>query len=79
MKVVENNDTGKTDIKDPRVIYMLSKKMGKELTCRDLKDEYHLLRELNRMYDAEDSAHTSMKCQIHFLVHVKLELILSIS
>jgi len=68
MKVVENNDTGKTDIKDPRVIYMLSKNMGKELTCRDLKDEYQLLRELNRMYDAEDSAHTSMKCQIHFLL-----------
>jgi transposase len=68
MKVVENNDTGKTDIKDPRVIYMLSKKMGKELTYRELKDEYLLLRECNRMYDVEDSAQTSVKCQIHNLL-----------
>jgi len=68
MKVVENNDTGKTDIKDPREIYMLSKKMGKELIYRELKDEYLLLRECNRMYDVEDSAQTSVKCQIHNLL-----------
>ena len=68
MKVVENNDTGKTDIKDPRVIYMLSKKMGKELIYRELKDEYLLLQEYNRMYDVEASAQTSVKCQIHNLL-----------
>lgn len=40
-KVVESNDSGKTDHKDPRVINLLAK-YGKTLIDRDLRDEYLL-------------------------------------
>ena len=62
-KVIENHDSGKDDIKDPRVIFMLSK-MGKELIFRLLPYEYKGLRELNRMYDTASSARIALRCRI---------------
>jgi transposase len=66
-KVIENNDASKSDIKDPRVIFMLSK-MGKELTYRTLPPLYKKLRELNRMYDEADKRRVQLKCKIHHLI-----------
>jgi len=67
-KVVESNDTGKTDEKDPRVMMVLAK-LDKMLTCRQLKGEYLLLRECNRIYDTELKAYSQVKGQIHFVLH----------
>ena len=66
-KVIESNDTGKTDSKDPRVIHMLAT-MGKTLINRTLSGEYALLRELNRHYDTEDRHRTRLRGQIHRLL-----------
>jgi len=66
-KVIENNDASKSDIKDPRVIFMLSK-MGKELTYRTLPPLYKKLRELNRMYDEADKYRVEARCKIHHLI-----------
>ena len=66
-KVIESNDTGKTDIKDPRVIFMLAT-MGKTLIHRTLNGEYALLRQLNHIYDTEDVHRTRIKGQIHHLL-----------
>jgi len=66
-KVIENNDASKSDIKDPRVIFMLSK-MGKELIYRTLPPLYKRLRELNRMYDEADKSRVEARCKIHHLI-----------
>jgi len=63
-KVVENNDAGKTDAKDPRVINLLAK-YGKTLVDRNLRDEYLMLRQLNAMIIDEEKAYTSTRCKIH--------------
>lgn len=64
MKVVESNDTGKSDHKDPRVILLLAR-LGKVLTYRELRGEYLLLRELNARYDREEKARVQVRCHIH--------------
>ena len=64
LKVLENNDAGKTDIKDPRVILMLAK-MDKVLCHRNLSGHYLALREYNRAYDDERTQVTSIKGAIH--------------
>jgi transposase len=66
-KVIENNDASKSDIKDPRIMFMLSK-MGKELTYRTLPPLYRRLRELNRMYDEADKRRTEARCKIHHIL-----------
>ena len=63
-KVVESNDSGKTDIKDPRVINLLAK-YGKTLIDRNIRDEYLLLRQMNAMYIDEEKAYTATRCKIH--------------
>ncbi len=63
-KVIENHDNSKDDIKDPRIIYMLSK-MGKELTYRIYPPEYKALRQLNRLYDDANTTRVERKCEIH--------------
>ncbi|MCK4689421.1 MAG: transposase, partial [Candidatus Marinimicrobia bacterium] len=63
-KVVESNDSGKTDNKDPRVINLLAK-YGKILIDRDIRDEYLLLRQLNTMVIDEEKAYTATRCKIH--------------
>ena len=66
-RVIENNDSGKDDTKDPRVIYMLAT-MGKQLVYRELPPLYKQLRELNRMFDAADERRTQMKNELHHLL-----------
>ncbi len=66
-KVIENNDNSKDDIKDPRIIFMLSK-MGKEQTYRSLPVEYQVLRELNRMYDIANNARIEKRCRVQSLL-----------
>lgn len=63
-KVVESNDTGKTDAKDPRVINLLAK-YGKTLIDRNIRDEYQLLRQLNFMYIDEENTYIATRCKIH--------------
>ena len=67
LKVLENNDAGKTDIKDPRVILMLAK-MDKVLCHRNLNGHYLALREYNRAYDDERTQVTAIKGAIHALL-----------
>jgi len=68
MRVVEFNDTGKTDLKDPRVIYTLGR-MGKTLVHRPLEEPYSLLREWNSLYDASDVRVVEIKGAIHIELH----------
>jgi len=63
-KVVESNDSGKTDNKDSRVINLLAK-YGKTLIDRNIRDEYLLLRQLNTMVIDEEKAYTATRCKIH--------------
>ncbi len=67
LKVVENNDAGKTDTKDPRVIHMLSR-LDKVLRHRSLSGPYLALREFNRAYDEERTHLTSIKGQCHPII-----------
>lgn len=66
-QVIENNDTGKDDLKDPRTILMLSK-FGKELEQRDLPPEYQRLRVLNQKYDAVNEDCVVAQCELHSLL-----------
>jgi transposase len=64
LKVLENNDSDKSDLKDPRVILMLAK-MDKILCHRNLNGHYRALREYNRDYDSERNQITAIKGTIH--------------
>ena len=64
MRVIETNDDGKTDIKDPQVIHTLAS-LGKTLKYRELKEHYQLLREWNGIYEAADSGMVATRCAIH--------------
>lgn len=66
-KVIENHDNSKDDIKDARVIFMLSK-MGKEQTYRILPSEYQALRELNRMYDIANNKRIEHRCRVQSIL-----------
>ena len=67
MQVVESNDTGKSDTKDPRTILLLAK-WKKTLTDRPLSGEWLLLRELNARYDRLERDSTRCKNRIHKLL-----------
>lgn len=67
MQVVENNDTGKSDRKDPRTILLLAK-WKKTLTDRPLNGEWLLLREHNARYDRLERDSTRCKNRIHKLL-----------
>jgi transposase len=64
MRLVETNDTGKTDLKDPRVIHTLAS-MGKTLRHRELEESYSLLRLYNGLYDEAETGVVRAKCSIH--------------
>ena len=66
-RVIETNDTGKTDIKDPRVIRTLGK-LEKTIRHRHLDNEYLVLRKLNRVYDDAERAIISLKGRINKLL-----------
>ena len=64
LKVVESNDSGKTDEKDPRIIWLLSQ-LNKTLKHRVLPEGYTLLREYNKIYDDYDVETGQIKNRIH--------------
>jgi transposase len=66
-RVIETNDTGKTDIKDPRVIRTLGQ-LEKTIRHRHLDNEYLVLRKLNRVYDDAERAIISLKGRINKLL-----------
>jgi transposase len=66
-RMIETNDTGKTDTKDPGVIGSLGK-LGKVITHRTLNEKYLMLRKLGRIYDETDTVITSLKCRIDKLL-----------
>ena len=54
-RVVETNDGGKTDLKDPHIINTLAR-LNKVLRHRDLPEEYQLLRKCGVLYERADRA-----------------------
>ncbi len=66
-RVIETNDTGKTDTKDPRVINTLGQ-LNKVITHRAMPEDYLILRKLNKIYDEVDVAVTSIRCRIDKLL-----------
>jgi transposase len=66
-RVIETNDTGKTDTKDPRVIRTLGR-LDKVITDRMIGEDYMVLRKLGMMYDEGDQANTRLRCRIDRLL-----------
>ncbi len=66
-RVVESNDSGKTDTKDPRVIQTLGK-LNKTIKHRLLSEKYLMLRKMNVIYDGIDGASTSLRCKLSKLL-----------
>jgi transposase len=64
MRVVESNDSGKTDIKDPRVIHLVAW-LGKTLEYRELDEQYGALREWHKVYEAAQGGIVQAKGAIH--------------
>lgn len=67
LRVVESNDLGKSDEKDPRTM-MLLVKLRKLLTDRPLHGEWRLLRERGARYDRLERECTRVKNRIHKLI-----------
>jgi len=61
MRAIETNDSGKTDLKDPHVIYTLAS-MGKPLICRHYDESYALLRQWHALYEQADVEAVRTKC-----------------
>ena len=66
-KVIESNDTGKTDAKDCRVIFLLAK-YDKVLIDRNIQKEYNILRHLNTQYVDLEKVYVSTRCKIYNLL-----------
>ncbi len=66
-RVIETNDTGKTDTKDPRVIRTLGK-LNKTIRHRVLSDDHMMLRKLGRFYDENETKIISLRCRINRLL-----------
>lgn len=66
-RVVETNDNGKTDTKDPRVISTLGQ-LNKTLRHRILDDDYLMLRKLNKVLDEVDEVKKWIRCRISKLL-----------
>jgi transposase len=67
MRVIESNDTGKTDLKDPFVIHTLAS-LGKTQTFRELTGLYALLREWHKEYNHADRQVVTAKGAVHTLL-----------
>ena len=67
LQVVESNDTGKADWKDPRTMLLLVK-LGKTLVDRQLTGEWAALRELNVDYEHVERSGTQAKNRIHSIL-----------
>lgn len=66
-KVIESNDTGKTDRKDCRVIFLLAK-YDKILIHRDIQKEYIILRHLHAQYVDLEKTYVGIRCKIYNLL-----------
>jgi transposase len=66
-KVIDHNDTGKSDQLDPGVILTLGR-LGKVQTHRVLPPLYEQLRLLNRLYSAEDESYVRTKCRLNYAI-----------
>ncbi len=66
-RVVETNDTGKTDTKDPKVIATLGR-LNKVIHHRILNEDYLVLRKLGRIYHDLESEIISLRCKINRLL-----------
>jgi hypothetical protein len=66
-RVIETNDTGKTDTKDPRVIRTLGQ-LDKVIRHRMIPEEYMILRKLNKIYDEVDGMIVSLRCRLDRLL-----------
>ncbi len=66
-RVVETNDNGKTDTKDPRVIRTLGQ-LNKTIRHRILDDDYLTLRKLNKVLDEVDEVKKGIRCRISKLM-----------
>ena len=63
-RVVETNDNGKTDLKDPHIMNTLAR-LNKTLRHRDLPEEYLLLRKCGVLYDRADRATVAVRGRLH--------------
>ena len=63
-RVVETNDDGKTDLKDPHIINTLAQ-LNKTLRHRDLPEEYLLLRKCGVLYDQAERATVAVRGRLH--------------
>jgi len=66
-RVVETNDTGKTDIKDPRVISTLAI-LNKVIRHRMIGEDYLMLRKLGKIYDETDVEIVRLKGRLNKLM-----------
>ncbi|MDP3142840.1 MAG: transposase [Candidatus Omnitrophota bacterium] len=66
-RVVETNDNGKTDTKDPRVIRTLGQ-LNKTIRHRILDEDYLTLRKLNKVLDEVDEVKKGIRCRISKLL-----------
>jgi len=66
-RVVETNDTGKTDTKDPRVISTLAR-LNKVIKHRMLGEDYLMLRKLGKIYDETDVEIVRLKGRLNKLM-----------
>lgn len=64
LKVVESNDSGKTDHKDPRVMQLLVG-LGKLQPLESVQEPYEQLRVLSRLYEAEDRRGIELRNELH--------------
>jgi transposase len=64
LRVVQSNDAGKSDLKDPKTMFTLAK-LGKTLTHRQLTGPWLVLRETNAYYESLDIQNVALRCQIH--------------
>ena len=67
LKKVEINDTGKTDLKDPRVMHLVAR-LGKAQRHRLLPETHRKLRRLTRYYNDEECARSAVRQHIHALI-----------
>ena len=61
-RVIESNDTNKTDTKDPKVIASFGR-LNKVVGHRMLTEDYQVLRKLGRIYHELDSDITALRCK----------------
>ncbi len=66
-RVIESNDTNKTDTKDPKVLASLGR-LNKVIRHRVLAEDYLVLRKLGRIYHELDTDITALRCKIDRLL-----------